>query len=204
MSVIIGLINEGSVIISADTMLANLSTPSLSKHGFKKIFEFELDGFNYLIGAAGLGEDLAKFLKTLSCYVFEKPNYSGKDLANEFNNILKSNFINKLTLLIGSTNSKPSIYRVRFDTVQEITQENQYFILAPDSADTKRQELDNFMKNNAYILERSALEFLRLIIKEIANIDNYRFVNDDFYYVILDKSNKIKKPIKTDKGYTME
>jgi hypothetical protein len=50
MSVVTGLINNSNVIISADTLLANLQNAELSKHGFVKVFNFEIDGIKYLIG----------------------------------------------------------------------------------------------------------------------------------------------------------
>ncbi len=205
MSVIIGLINNGKIIISADTLLAHLEDPNLSKDGFSKICKFTLDQKTYLIGAAGLGTNFEAFINTLKSNSFSKPDYNVESFSKEMQKILKANDLNHLTLLIGGISGNEKVLtRVRSNEMEIKNKEGGYFILVPDSVNNSLVKINEVIKNNSNLLPDKPLEFLRALQKEVAQIDNYRYVNDDFYYNILKNNVDVERPTKTDKGYHMD
>lgn len=90
MSVISGLIINDEIIISADTLLANLTNEAENKHGFSKIFQFTLGHKKYIIGAGGLGRDLVIFLKKLQKHYFPVAIDNASSFVNELKSILSS------------------------------------------------------------------------------------------------------------------
>ena len=93
MSIVIGIINEKGVTISADTKLANIKIPTQYQSGLKKIFHFQLDGLNYIFGCAGPNVmELITFLRILQKYPFTlAEGYSQKDFMKCIQTILKDN-----------------------------------------------------------------------------------------------------------------
>ena len=100
MSVISGLINNGDIIISADTLLAHLSNAEKSKHGFNKIFRFTLKPNTYIIATGGLGEHVGKFLDIIQKQPFPVSIDKASLFVDELQNILLANKLDKITLLV--------------------------------------------------------------------------------------------------------
>jgi hypothetical protein len=142
------------------------------------------------------------FLNLLKGHIFTKTTYSSHDFAKEMQLILSN--INNLSILVGCNNKHiPIIFRITPTTVTSINQENEYLILAPDSTLENQTEINNYIQKQGTLLQKNPLDFLREIQRKIAEFDNFRYVNDDFYYNTLSSSNKIEKPEKSDKGYNM-
>ena len=203
MSVIIGIINNGKVILACDTLLSNKLDISMRKNGQNKIFDFELDEIRYLIGMTGKMEDILQFQTILSKHLFSKLSYSSLDFANELHSIIKINNINHLNILLGcNTMNTPYIFKIGIDSFEHINQEFGYNMLLPNSCSSKNKQIDEILQMNSHLLlKNNGLDLLRLAIREVGIIDKFRFVNDDFYYKILDETNQIIKPPKSDKGY---
>ena len=202
MSIVVGIIRNNKVIISTDTKLVEIANPQNYKEGFPKIYQFTLDNNKYIIGCAGEGKDIAIFLKTLSQYQFKlSMPYKQSDFILELRKIFEDNHIHNAQLIIGCIdNNKPKLFMINANSIESADNDCGYFILPP--ANLPISDL-NAILETITLNESNELDFLKNLQLKVGEKTNFKYVNDDFYYNILDCNNEIIKPAKSDKGFEM-
>ncbi|MBG9215187.1 MULTISPECIES: hypothetical protein [Bacteroides] len=202
MSIVIGIINEKGVTISADTKLANIKIPTQYQSGLKKIFHFQLDGLNYIFGCAGPNVmELITFLRILQKYPFTlAEGYSQKDFMKCIQTILKDNKINSLMTLWGCISDKqPQLWMISSAQMEMLSQG--YAIFPPHGTQVyARQLMDSYFQKKHKLYNENLLDFLYGYQLELGKKSKFEFIDDDFYYHILDINNNVITPSKSRLG----
>ena len=82
--------------------------------------------------------------------------------------------------------------------------EGDYSISLPDSANNNLADIQKVFNNNVNLLPDDPLKLLTIVQKKVAEIDENRFVNTDFYYSILRSDGSVVAPELSKDGYKMK
>lgn len=199
MTIVTGFIADNGIIVTADTLLVNLQDRNNSIDGFQKIWRFHIDNNDYLIGCAGLLDNVISFKNILMKHEFTNETINTDTFANELKTILASQQLSNLTLLVGGVTDK-KIFRIKFNYIDAIDKKNQYFVLLPDSV-ADNTELKEFWVTPP--ASNSILDLLNKFHQKVFELDDSRVVNDDFFYTILLDNGKIDFPTQSKNGFNM-
>ena len=173
--------------------------------GFNKIFRFTLKPNTYIIATGGLGEHVGKFLDIIQKQPFPVSIDKASLFVDELQNILLANKLDKITLLVAGVEDDHNLLaRVKMNEKQIKNKEGDYSISLPDSANNNLADIQKVFNNNVNLLPDDPLKLLTIVQKKVAEIDENRFVNTDFYYSILRSDGSVVAPELSKDGYKMK
>ena len=125
--------------------------------------------------------------------------------VDELQNILLANKLDKITLLVAGVEDDHNLLaRVKMNEKQIKNKEGDYSISLPDSANNNLADIQKVFNNNVNLLPDDPLKLLTIVQKKVAEIDENRFVNTDFYYSILRSDGSVVAPELSKDGYKMK
>lgn len=204
MSIILGIIRDDRIYLSADTKLAKIDDPREFIDGYNKLFIFELDNNKYIFGAAGVASECSEFVDILSKYPFSIPeNYQQIAFMEEMQKILLNNELKNVYLLFGCIeNSKPTLYMINSVSIQSTQQEDSFVILPPAGTEQNIGQYSNdFFICNRELKNNDILCYMEKFQQFVGDKSEYKYINNDFNYKILSINGNVIEPKYSKKGY---
>lgn len=204
MSIILGIIKNNKIYLSADTKLTKIDDPQEFIDGYNKLFTFGLDDNNYIFGTAGDAAECSVFVEILSKYPFSIPeNYRQIAFMEEMQKILLNNGLKNVFLLFGCIeNSKLTLYLINSVSMQSTQQEDSLVILPPAGTE---QNIEQYSKDfficNKDLRNNDILCYMEKFQQFVGDKSEYKYINDDFNHKVLSINGDVIEPEYSKKGY---